>query len=95
MKIILVFLSISVLSLTASAGEGGKKPSLDERKAKVSSHIDRRISSLNDFKSCVNKASEGEQIKACREKHQAEMKKMRAENPGRKRGKGRHRSKNN
>ncbi len=93
MKSILVFLSVSVLSVTAFAGEGGKKPSLEERKAKVSAHIERRIASLNDFKSCVSKASEGEQIKACREKHQAEMKKMRAENPGRKRGKGHHRGK--
>ncbi|MCB0378948.1 MAG: hypothetical protein KDD33_10685 [Bdellovibrionales bacterium] len=87
--IILVVASIFLISpnLYAKGGMKDKKPNMEEHKAKVLENLEKRISSLNEFKSCVNGAKEQGDIKNCRKAHQDRIKDLRPEGG---RGRGRH-----
>ena len=72
MRVIILFLAITCIASVGSA-EDKKKMNLEERKAKVSGFIDKRISSLNEFKTCVGAVTEKGGIKACRKANKARM----------------------
>lgn len=68
-----IVLMTSLFSFSAIANE----KSIDEKKAQTLSHLDMKIASLNDFKSCVDAAKEKGDIKKCRSTHKEKMKSMR------------------
>ena len=51
----------------------------EERQAEVLKHIDTRLSSLQEEKTCVQAAKSHDDLRACRQKHHAEMDHMRGE----------------
>jgi hypothetical protein len=53
--------------------------SFEEQKADILKHIDTRMSSLQEGKACVQAAKNDEDLRACRQKHRAEMYQMRGE----------------
>jgi hypothetical protein len=74
---------------TANAAEGekpapGADPNFKQRKARLLEMFDARIASIEEAKSCVEKATNRDGVKACMEKHNAEMRKRRegGRNPG-------------
>ena len=83
-----VLIAAAVLSLVvvapAFAADSGTAPkgqgmSFDERKADILKHLDTRMSDLQEEKACVQAAKNHDDLKACRQKHQAEMDQMRGE----------------
>ena len=75
-KILITTLALSLFgSFNAFANEG----KINERKAKVSAHIDSKIALLNEFKTCVSGASAKGDIKNCRKTHKGKMKDLRSE----------------
>lgn len=74
-----ILLSILALSLFAGFNAQADEAKIAERKTKVSAHIDKKITLLNEFKSCVNTASKKGDIKACRQAHKAKMKTLKEE----------------
>ena len=73
------FLIVLFAVFSLSANEKKEKMTLDEKKTKVIGHIDARIGSLNEFKSCVQSATEKKAIKQCRKTHKEKMKAFRDE----------------
>lgn len=72
-----LFLLLSVNSLAEEKGSGEK---FQKAKSMMLEKIEKRISNLQDVKSCVSSASNKEALKSCREKmkaHRAEMKEQR------------------
>lgn len=72
-------LILSLLFLPVLGFADQKQENLNEAKAKIASNIDKRISNLNTFKSCVQSASSREQLKSCREKHRASSKALKSQ----------------
>lgn len=74
----LVFaLTLCLGTLTAIAQEKKGAGNFEERKAKLSAHLDERIASLQKAKSCVSSAKDNEALKACREEMHEAGKEMR------------------
>lgn len=79
MKFLVFALSVIVV-FSVSFAEGDKaKMSLEDRKAKVTGHIDKRIASLNEFKTCVSGVTEKGGIKTCRKANKQRMAKIKEE----------------
>lgn len=57
--------------------QGGQGMTFEERKADVLKHLDTRMSSLQEEKACVQAAKNHDDLRACRQKHHAEMDQMR------------------
>lgn len=78
------FLLITTLLMSSAFAnhheEKGK--TLEEIKTRLSGNIDQKISALQAHKACIQGASAKEALKACRETHKAEMKKLHTENKG-------------
>jgi hypothetical protein len=83
-----VLIAAAVLSLVvaaaAFAADSGQAPkgqgmSFEEQKADILKHIDARMSFLQEGKACVQAAKNSDDLKACRQKHRAEMEQMRGE----------------
>lgn len=72
-------LILALLFLPALSFAEEKQENLSEVKAKIASNIDKRISNLNTFKSCIQSASSKEQMKSCREKHRASSKALKSQ----------------
>lgn len=72
-------LILSLLFLPVLCFADQKQENLNEAKAKIASNIDKRISNLNTFKSCVKSASSREQLKSCRETHRASSKALKSQ----------------
>ena len=49
-----------------------------EKKAFILDHLDKKTGLINNFKSCVNGATKGKELKACRQTYKASMKELRA-----------------
>jgi flagellar biosynthesis regulator FlbT len=77
--ILLAILAFSMLNVQAEEKKGsGEK--FQKAKSMMLEKIEKRISNLQDVKSCVSSASDKEALKACRAKmkeHRAEMKEQR------------------
>ena len=78
-----VLLSLAFV-VPAFAVEGNQPPpvpgkTFEERQARILKMIDGRITSLQEGKACVQAAKNDNDLKACREKHMAEMKGKRGE----------------
>jgi hypothetical protein len=76
-----LFLVGAVSAFAADSGTAPKKQgmSFEERKADIVKSLDTRISFLQEEKACSQAAKNHDELKACREKHHAEMDKMREE----------------
>jgi len=83
-----VLIAAAVLSLVvaaaAFAADSGQTPkgqgmSFEEQKADILKHIDTRMSFLQEGKACVQAAKNPDDLRACRQKHRAEMEQMRGE----------------
>jgi hypothetical protein len=83
-----VLIAAAVLSLVvaaaAFAADSGQAPkgqsmSFEERKADILKHLDTRMSFLQEETACVQAARNHDDLKACRQKHHAEMDQMRGE----------------
>ncbi len=81
--LVLVLAFGSLLSFAEKPKDDGK---FEERKAKLSTHLDKRIAALQESKSCISNAKDDKGLKACHEKmkeHRKErresMKEMRRE----------------
>jgi len=81
-------IAVALLSLAFAApilaAEGGPPPSapgqtFEQRQANVLKMIDERIASLQEGKTCVQAAKSDDDLKACREKHMAEMREKQGE----------------
>lgn len=70
---------IMVLLLVFASSISQAKGSMEERKAKALTRIDKKISLMNEHKSCVASASKKDDIKTCRTTHKSKMKAFRAE----------------
>jgi hypothetical protein len=90
-----VLIAAAVLSLVvataAFAAESGQAPkgqgeSFEEWKADILKHLDTRMSSLQEEKTCVQAAKNHDDLRGCRQKHHTEMGRIRGEY-----GKGGHR----
>ncbi len=75
------FLLIAVLCLgsLSSFADKHEGKTFEEKKAKMSQHLDERLSHLNDAKSCVSAASDEAALKACRGKMKEHKKEMKEE----------------
>ena len=62
------------------AGKAG--PLFGEIKAKRLSNIDKRISALNELKSCISSAAEHAAMKTCDAKHRQQMDSLKEDNQG-------------
>lgn len=82
MRIFLIFLSVlflfSGVSFADSDGEKGK--SVDQVKTHILEKVDKKISTLNSFKSCVGSASSHDAIKSCRQQKKESMKAIKKDN---------------
>lgn len=72
-------LVFTFLFLPALGFANQKQENLNEVKSKITSNIDKRISNLNTFKSCINSASTREQMKSCRENHRSSSKALKSQ----------------
>lgn len=61
---------------------GQNKNSIEEKKTKILSHIDQRISLLQQSKSCVSAASSRDDLRNCREQTRTKMDALRPERNG-------------
>lgn len=67
----LLVTGLCLFSLAAFADhheEDDKGKTFEEKKANMLQHIDKRISNMNEMKSCVSAAADKDALKACREK---------------------------
>lgn len=76
MKLIIITATVLVGSMAWSQGEPAKD-NIAEKKTRTLEMIDKRIASLNEFKTCVNGATEPSAMKACWDKHHDAMMSMR------------------
>jgi hypothetical protein len=74
-------LVVAAAAFAADSGTAPKGPnmSFEERKAEVLKHIDTRLISLQEEKTCVQAAKSQDDLHACKQKHHAEMDHMRGE----------------
>jgi hypothetical protein len=78
MKMLLIFICVISVSVWADHHEEKEGKTFEEKKAKMLEHFEKRISHLNEGKSCVSSAKDEEGLKACHQKmksHREEMKK--------------------
>jgi hypothetical protein len=87
----LLLVSLLALSTHVMADQHEKEMNVEEVKQKMLTHIDKRISAMQEHRSCVSSAKDKEALKACRNKmksHRDAMKeehmKMRGEMKGKK-----------
>jgi len=81
MKVFVAVLFL-LLSVGVQAEEKGSGEKFQKAKSMMLEKIEKRISNLQDVKSCVSSASNKEALKECRKKmkaHKAEMKEQRKE----------------
>lgn len=57
----------------------GQAPNFEQKKADILKLMDERIKGLQEEKACVQAAKNHDDLRACREKHRAEMKDVREE----------------
>jgi len=74
-------LVVAAAAFAADSGAAPKGPNMtfEERQAEVLKHIDTRVSSLQEKRVCVQAAKNHDDLRACKQKHHAEMEKMRGE----------------
>jgi Spy/CpxP family protein refolding chaperone len=74
-------LAVAAAAFAADSGTAPKGPnmSFEERKAEVLKHIDTRVTSLQEEKTCVQAAKTQDELRACKQKHHADMDHMRGE----------------
>ena len=72
-------LAFAVPAFAAGTGQPpmGPGPNFDQRKAEVLKKLDEQMSSLQEAKVCIQAAKNHDDMKACREKHMAEVKQSR------------------
>ena len=73
-----------VLAISAFAADGGQPSNapgqnFDKKKTDILKMLDMRIAGLQEAKNCIQATQNHDDIKACWEKHRAEMKEMREE----------------
>ena len=73
-----------VFVVPSFAAEGGQPPNaqgqtFEQRQANILKMIDERIASLQEGKTCVQSARNDDDLKACKEKHMAEMREKHGE----------------
>ncbi len=78
------FFMLSVLMLGSVAVYAQKEEKFDEHKKMILAEMDKRISLLQEERSCMASASDHNSMKACREKAKASHEKMREEHHQRK-----------
>jgi len=71
-------------AVPALAAQGGQPPSeqgqtFEQRQAHILRMLDERIASLQEAKNCVQSAKGDDDLRACREKQQAEMREQQGE----------------
>ena len=74
------FLVVATLLMSLWAYADQKEENIATVKAAISANIDQKISALQSHKSCVQGASDREQLKSCKESHKDAMKKLHEEN---------------
>ena len=67
------------VTLSAFAVSSFAQGDLETHKAKALEHFDKKISMLNEAKSCISGAATMEAFKACKEDHRNKMKAMKKE----------------
>lgn len=77
-----------VFAVPAFAAESGQPQqatpaTFEERQANILKMLDERIASLQEGKACVQDAKSDADLRACRQKHMAEMREQRGEMRGR------------
>lgn len=75
MKLVLALI-LCLGTLTAIAEEKKGAGNFEERKAKLSAHLDERIAALQKAKSCLSSAKDDEALKACKEEMREARKEM-------------------
>jgi len=70
-KVVLIFATLSSLSLY------GKN--LESRKERILERLDRKIELLNRFKSCVVEAKSGKELKSCRSEYKSAIRDLKEE----------------
>lgn len=70
---------LAVLLVTSAFAQDKKEEKIEEVKQQILSRIDKRISAIQEHKSCIQGASSREQIKSCRDSHKESMKKLKAD----------------
>ncbi len=81
----LALITLSSLSVNAADAdkEARKKEMFEKAKSMATSNIDKRISALQDTKSCISSASDKEALKKCRQKAKENAQALRKESKSR------------
>jgi hypothetical protein len=86
MKRALIAAALLSLAFTvpALAVEGGQPPTVpgktfEQRQANILKMMDERIAGLQEGKTCIQAAKNDEDLRACRQKHMAEMREKRGD----------------
>jgi hypothetical protein len=66
--------------------EKNKGKSIEEVKSHILNKMDKKISILNSFKSCVSSAGSHDAIKSCRQQKKESMKAIKGEHKGKRKG---------
>ena len=76
MKTALIAALLTAISINTvfAADNTDKSQKIEQKKAEILQHIDRKMAHIQQEKSCVQAATSHEALKACREKAHAEMK---------------------
>lgn len=89
--VLLAAFAFVALTVPAYAEMGGKKHgdgmTMEQKKEKITANIDKRISLLQELKSCISAAKEQPDMKKCHEKHEDAMDAMKEEMKKERRGK--------
>lgn len=78
--VLLLAFATPVIAVEGDQPPKGPGQNFEQRKADILKRLDARIASAQEARACVQEAKNHEEIKACREKHKAEMQQFREEN---------------
>jgi hypothetical protein len=81
MRVLLVVFSVIVLfsGVSFADGGGGKGKNIEKIKSHILEKVDKKISTLNRFKSCVRSANSHDAVKSCRQQKKESMKAIKKE----------------
>jgi hypothetical protein len=85
--LLIVFVIFLLPATLLADEEKNKGKSLEEKKSHILSKMDKKISILNDFKSCVSSADSHDAINSCRKQKRESMKAIKGKHKGKRKGK--------
>jgi hypothetical protein len=76
MKLLLLSITLVSMSYLAVADDSKKAERFNERKAHALENVEKRITILSTFKTCISAAQNKDAVKACRKANKSSMKSL-------------------